>query len=556
MFRVDYPNKIPADLRRVLLATFLVGLFAYGFSISNMLLGQDNSILWYPDLEGGADLFGGASAGRWFANVGFILFGAVNMPWWNGLWTLCLIGASAFVTCRLFQIRYPVLQILVAAVMTVCPAALSSFNYLSSAPTYALALLTACLAPYFFYRYRYGFIPAFLFMLLTDAIYTAYISVTVCWVILYVLRQLIQEQRSCRSIFLQELFAAVLSFSSLVGTLVISQVLMRLTDNESQQRVANALDMGPADYLQSIGQVYETVLYRIFSNWKSSYMQGLGCLSVRTAVLVGVICAFFLLYKNSNWRKPAALLLLAANVLMLPLAMDVIGILQTSHSLMDYAYVTPMIASLVLLSAALEQDALPDFSFLQTALPLLLVVANGAYALHFVKLANMDATFRFVQYESAIQLTNRLIDRLEAQDGYQTGQTPVLIVGKFPENYYFTEGEWGVPSAKPFRALKNIEGGNAWMAFTYQELFEYFSEQVLGTEVNLIVDATVNGGTTFTTDYNILLARAQAADNSITDVQFDEALTNCSEFPSRGCCAWLGDILVLKLDFGAADPVA
>lgn len=552
----DFQKKIPVDLWRVMAATFFVGLFAYGFSMSNILLGQDNSNLWYDVMETPADFFAPASAGRWLANIGFVLFGGVTVPWWNGLWSLLLIGLAVFATCRLFQIRSALLQILVAAVMTACPAVVTSFNYISSAPTYALALLTACLAPCFLYRYKWGFIPAFLCMLLTNAIYTAYISVTVCWVILYALQQLILAKQTRRTIFLQELFAAVLSLLSLAGTLAISQVLVRLVGSTAQQRVANAVAMGLTDYLQRIGQVYGTVLYRIFSNWKSSYMQGLGCLSVRAAVVLGVVCALLLLYKNKSWRNPVTLLLLAVNALMLPLAMDIIGILQVSHSLMDYAYVTPMLASLVLLSAAWEQGTLPEVSLVRTALPLLLVAANGVYALHFVKVANIDATFRFAQYESAVQLTNRLIDRLEAEENYQPGQTPILIAGKFPENYYFTEGEWGLPSDEAFRVLKNIEGANSWMAFTYQELFERFSEQVIGTELNLITDTTVNGGTSFTTDADVLLARAREADGSITAAQLDAALTDCSGFPAGDCCTWVGDVLVLKLDFDAAAPAA
>lgn len=532
IFQLDCQKKIPVDLWRVMAATFFVGLFAYGFSMSNILLGQDNSNLWYDVIETPADFFAPASAGRWLANIGFVLFGGVTIPWWNGLWSLLLIGLAVFVTCRLFQIRSAPLQVLVAAVMTACPAVVTSFNYISSAPTYALALLTACLAPYFLYRHKWGFIPAFLCMLLTNAIYTAYISVTVCWVILYALQQLILVKQDCRTIFLQELFAAVLSLLSLAGTLAISQVLVRLVGSTAQQRVTNAVAMGLTDYLQRIGQVYGTVLYRIFSNWKSSYMQGLGCLSVRAAVVLGVVCALLLLYKNKSWRNPVTLLLLAVNALMLPLAMDIIGILQVSHSLMDYAYVTPMLASLVLLSAAWEQGALPEVSLVRTALPLLLVAANGVYALHFVKVANIDATFRFAQYESAVQLTNRLIDRLEAEENYQPGKTPVLVAGKFPENYYFTEGEWGLPSDEAFRVLKNIEGANSWMAFTYQELFERFSEQVIGTELNLITDTTVNGGTSFTTDTDVLLTRAQEADSSITAAQLDAALAGCSGFPA------------------------
>lgn len=556
IFQLDCQKKIPVDLWRVMAATFFVGLFAYGFSMSNILLGQDNSNLWYDVMETPADFFAPASAGRWLANIGFVLFGGVTVPWWNGLWSLFLIGLAVFVTCRLFQIRSALLQVLVAAVMTACPAVVTSFNYISSAPTYALALLTACLAPYFLYRHKWGFIPAFLCMLLTNAIYTAYISVTVCWVILYALQQLILAKQTCRTIFLQELFAAVLSLLSLAGTLAISQVLVRLVGSTAQQRVSNAVAMGLTDYLQRIGQVYGTVLYRIFSNWKSSYMQGLGCLSVRAAVVLGVVCALLLLYKNKSWRNPVTLLLLAVNVLMLPLAMDIIGILQVSHSLMDYAYVTPMLASLVLLSASWEQGALPDVSLGRTVLPLLLIAANGVYALHFVKLANIDATFRFAQYESAVQLTNRLIDRLEAEENYQPGKTPVLVAGKFPENYYFTEGKWGLPSDEAFRVLKNIEGANSWMAFTYQELFERFSEQVIGTELNLITDTTVNGGTSFTTDTDALLTRAQEADSSITAAQLDEALADCSGFPAKDCCTWVGDVLVLKLDFDAAAPAA
>lgn len=550
-YQGSFYKKIPADFWRVLAVTFIIGFFAYGFSMSNMLLGQDNSYLWYPKMKELSDFFGGASAGRWLANLGPVLFGLVNMPWWNGLWALFFIGLSAFVTCCLFEIRSPLIQGLVGAVMTVCPAALTSFNYISSVPTYALALLAACLAPYFLSRYKYGFFLALLCMMLTNAIYTAYISVSACWVIIYAVQQLVLGKRPLLSIFLQELFAAVLSLLSVAGTLVISQVLVQLIGIDSQQRVVNAVSMGPAEYVQRIKLVYETVLYRIFSNWKSSYMEGLGCLSLRISVLLGAVCVFLLLYKKKESHKPTVLILLAVNALVLPLAMDIIGILQTSHSLMDYAYVTPMIASLVLISVVQEQSTWLGIPVVCTALSVMLIAANTLYVFHFTQLANMDATFRYIQYESATQLANRVVDRLEAEENYSPGQTPVLIAGKFPENYYFTEGEWGAISAEPFRALKDIEGANSWMAFTYQELLQYFLEQLFGTNLKLVSDATVNGGTSFTTDRDILLKRAQEADSSITAAQLDKALADCEGFPARDCCTWVGDILMLKLDFSS-----
>ena len=81
IFQLDCQKKIPVDLWRVMAATFFVGLFAYGFSMSNILLGQDNSNLWYDVIETPADFFAPASAGRWLANIGFVQFDGVTIPW-------------------------------------------------------------------------------------------------------------------------------------------------------------------------------------------------------------------------------------------------------------------------------------------------------------------------------------------------------------------------------------------------------------------------------------------------------------------------------------------
>lgn len=543
---------LPADCKRILLTVLAVGLFAYGFSMFNLLLGQDNSLVWYAELNQPEELFAFATAGRWLANVGLKLFGLVNAPWWSGIWSLLLIGLSAFVTCRTFGIQNKLLQMTLAAVMTACPAIVSSFNYLPSTPSYMLALLSACLAPFFLRKYKYGFVPAFLCLLVTNALYTAYLSVSVCWILLLAVQHLLQKPEDAGPAFVKEIFAALLSLFSLAATLGICKIILLATGISAQNRVAQATAMGVGDYLLRIKSTYLLVLHRLFSNWKSSYMQGIPHLMILAAVVLAILCAGFLCRQAKVWQHPGTLLLLFVNVAFFPLGMDLIGVLQTSHSLMDYAYITPLVASLVLLSTALQQDALPKYRIL----PLLLVFANLGYALCFVHLGNVAATFRFAQYESAVQLANRVIDRLEAQEGYVAGKTPVLFAGKFPETYFYTDGEWGPMSDGTLAELKNIEGANAWMAFTYQEVLEYISEQVLGTKLYLVQAASVNGGTPFVTDSGELTARVQQIDPSVTETMLTEALEQTPSFPAEDCCVWVEGTLVFKLDFSSAATAA
>lgn len=544
-------QKFPADGKRIFLTVFAVGFFAYGFSMSNMLLGQDNSLIWYDNFSSVQDLLAFSVAGRWLANAGLALFGTVNMPWWTGIWSLLLLSVAAFVTSRTFKIRAPWLQVVLAGVMTVNPYVVSAYNYLPSAPSYMLALLFACLAPYFLQRYRWGAVPAFLCMMLTDALYTTYLSVSVCWIILLVVQKILQNPGNTSNVFKKEVYSMFLAAASLAVTLGICQLIVHFAGLNAQDRVLRATSMGLRDYVDKIISTYSLVLYRLFSNWKSSYMQGIPCMLLRIVVVLAFILALLLFYKAKLWRYPEALLILACNIFVLPLGIDLIGILQTSHSLMGYAYITPLVLCIVLLSNVLELQAFPRAFVFGRILPFMVVGCNLLYVLCFAQLANKAASFRYVQYESATQLATRIVDRLESQADYIPGVTPVLITGKFPESYYYTDGEWGRVAAEPFAELKNIEGANAWMAFTYQECFEYMVTQVLGTKLNLLHAESASGGSTsFSTDLKELIARIQQDNPTVTQEELQESLNTVDAFPAQNCCVWVEDVLVLKMDLG------
>ncbi|MBR5093844.1 MAG: glucosyltransferase domain-containing protein [Oscillospiraceae bacterium] len=118
------------------LAALLAGLLAHGYAFANKLLNADEL----------SSLFGkGATvgSGRWGLPLTSYLFPDLSMPWVYGLLSLVLLAAATALIARIFQIRRPLVQALLAATVVCFPAQTATFSYMFTSPSYALAFLLA-----------------------------------------------------------------------------------------------------------------------------------------------------------------------------------------------------------------------------------------------------------------------------------------------------------------------------------------------------------------------------------------------------------------------------
>lgn len=121
-----------------------------------------------------------------------------------------------------------------------------------------------------------------------------------------------------------------------------------------------------------------------------------------------------------------------------------------------------------------------------------------------------------LEYEATLSVMTRVLDRVEQTEGYRSGYTPVAIVGSL-EDSVLSAAHQGFEHLSVLDAAKNN-----YAARSYEENIWYMWG-ILGYPCNLVG----------------IYEQAVLAE--------DEAVKAMPAFPQEGCCAFVGDTLVIKL---------
>jgi len=143
--------------------------------------------------------------------------------------------------------------------------------------------------------------------------------------------------------------------------------------------------------------------------------------------------------------------------------------------------------------------------------------ALGALFLGCVVFSNQVYLKKNLEFESAISLTSRIIQRAEETPGYQPGFTPVAVIGTMEDSIY------AVPR-KGFEHLSALEAARANTAVTTGEEMIWYCWEILGYPFNFV--------STF----------------ELEQINAHSAVQSMPAFPAQGCCALVDGVLVIKLN--------
>ena len=531
----DGYKKLPRNFKLCMLATFIIGLAAHMYCYTNMLTGADDAFL-FSDTRTFAD---GASGTRWLLAIYFALIKTIRMPWLLGVMTLLLYGIAAWLVCETLSITSSVGIILVSGLMVTSPTMISSNFYLTSAHMYAGALLFACLAAYAYKKWRHSWIAAFVFMLLSEGSYAAYISMTLCLFFLCSLKELLFDQEANDKHNLVRHFGMLFLFGgSMVATTVICNLI---TANNTAGRVQDAQAQAATDYIDNIITSVQQVFAFFLPGTSNSYFHGervMYSLFLLCAALSAVLVTW-LLVKQQLWKRPLGLFLLVADIVCLPLAMNVIGIVSKwVHTLMTFAYLTPWLFFVMAVEQLYRRDDLrKDWEkLLRWGYSLLACVVAGLTVLFGIRLANICYTKAYARYTEGIADSIRLTNLIEAIPNYVKGETPVAFVG-VSDNHF--------PRQDAYELTSDIAG----IGDLYYWQGMYTAPFVLDSYVNQHLRANMlifpQDAAIFTAD-TIADQLNDAGINASAD-EIKELLQDLHAFPKEDCWTWYNDVLLIKL---------
>lgn len=531
----DGYKKLPRNFKLCILATFIIGLAAHMYCYTNMLTGADDAFL-FSDTRTFAD---GASGTRWLLAIYFALIKTIRMPWLLGVMTLLLYGVAAWLVCETLSITSSVGIILVSGLMVTSPTMISSNFYLTSAHMYAGALLFACLAAYAYKKWRHSWIAAFVFMLLSEGSYAAYISMTLCLFFLYSLKELLFDQEANDKHNLVRHFGMLFLFGgSMVATTVICNLI---TANNTAGRVQDAQAQAATDYIDNIITSVQQVFTFFLPGTYNTYFHGervMYSLFLLCAALSAVL-VIWLLVKQQLWKRPLGLFLLVADIVCLPLAMNVIGIVSKwVHTLMTFAYLTPWLFFVMAVEQLYHRDDLhKDWErLLRWGYSLLACVVAGLTVLCGIRLANICYTKAYARYTEGLADSIRLTNLIEAIPNYVKGETPVAFVG-VSDNHF--------PRQDAYELTSDIAG----IGDLYYWQGMYTAPFVLDSYVNQHLRANMlifpQDAAIFTAD-TIADQLNDAGINASAD-EIKELLQDLHAFPKEDCWTWYNDVLLIKL---------
>ena len=421
-------QRISREFRLAFLAACLIGTITHLYAFTNLLLNHDSSTQLYTNNDV-------LSSGRWALEYLSVFSTYFQLPVVIGLISILALAVTAGLTVRVMELKHPVHIVLASALLVTFPSVAAIFSYLFTADAYFLCLMLNALAVYCAQRYRRGWLLALPLLTVACGTYQAFICYAIGLLLFDCILRLLKgeplDQVLRRGLGYMLLCAAALILYYAVLNLILFATGTQLVDYQGLNGMS----------LENLGRFFQQIplAYLLFGknilipDYLPSVFQAF---QIAYLIFAGLM-ALWLAWRKKLLQDPLRLLLLAAGLLLLPLALNFVTILALGaevHELMIYSFVLTFVMVIKCAELVLEEEiqaGTPRWRavfFLNLALCFLVVWGNFC--------TTNTAYLRLqVRYENTFAAANRIMARIESLDGY-TPQTPVTFVGYLPHDAY------------------------------------------------------------------------------------------------------------------------
>ena len=400
-------------------AALAVGLAAHMFAFANKLVNAD-------EIE---SLFGkGATvtSGRWGLEAVKLIFPDYSMPWLYGVVSLVLLAVSVCLIVRLFEIKSPLMRVLLAGMIAAFPSQTGTFCFMFTSAPYALAFLFAVLAAYLTCRGgRWSFIAAAVLLTLSLGIYQAYIALTASLMLLYAVRLCLDGEQRFKSIARYLLRALAVLVAALAVYAAVTLAVFALTGAEFNDYVRT--NANSAGILGRVRTAYDFFVYYFtyreyalitseLSRWAHIVLMAL--------IAAGTVYAAAKKLRRGEAAEGALLFVLTA---LLPLAVNCMFLAMSKdsiHTLVIYSFI-----AVYILAAMLAEHLAGGASLWQRAARDAVYVILAVVLLGNVYFANEVYLEMYLEYENAYSFYSILLSRAENTEGFESG-TKLALIGR------------------------------------------------------------------------------------------------------------------------------
>ncbi len=490
----------------------ICGLIAYMYIMTNNFLTYDSTWNIYSD----QDMI---ASGRQFLTYACGISSFYNLPWVNGVLAIVYLALTSVVVVEGLDIESKIGAALSGGLLVTFPAVASTFCYIFTIDGYMLAVLLSALAFLFTDRKKWGFLGGIIFLGVSIGIYQAYLSFTIILCVLRLLLDVI-EKDNLKDILAKIWRYVVMGIGGYVFYVVTLKLMLKWKDVElsgyqGTDRVGSfslaELPAGLVAALKSFGRFL----------MPGNVVQSNKTLFVTFCILLIVAVGLYIIHfvKEKRYKSVCRIVMVLALVAVIPFGSTIVNILSPDtffHLLMRLPWALFLIFTL---SLSGKEIKVKKAFFKGTWKSICCITLMCAVLLvgRFGIMANIVGFNMNERYEKTYATCVRIVDRIEQTPGYTTG-TKVAVLGGYPYHMYYFPSD-----------------------ITKEDLAGFF-----GADGSVFVSSSTGYATIFKHYLNFTVNIVHQEDE--LSLVMSEEYAAMPKFPAEGSVAFIGDVLVVKLD--------
>lgn len=420
-------NRIPRNIRICFLSGIVTGWITHFYMLTHKLPNWD-------DISQINDLGLTKQIGRWMLEpLQFFGLKASN-PAIHGMLLIVFISLAACFVVNALELKSATASALIPAIMVTFPSVTSILYFMFTAHLYSVGILLLCLSVYLIHKFKYGFIPAGICIILGLAIYQPFISISISLMLMILIMEALRETKFKKLVCSGLVYAGTLVVSTFVYV-IVSRIIYPQMSQETYGGVSEMGKISLFEMPRNIGRVYKRVL-EYFAIRPFAYITPtMRCMNICVCIMAAVF-AILIITKTKMWKNKLELVFLILMAFLLPFALGFVYFMAPNapfSTLMLYAYCMLYVFVIALSEELFVKNKLTSikgnmFGAAFTAVIMLIVVYSGY-------LVDSQAYFRTdIAMNRATNYFNRIISAVENTEGYSVGDR-VAILGDF---YYKT----------------------------------------------------------------------------------------------------------------------
>lgn len=422
-------NKIPSNIKTCFLSGIIIGWATHFYMLTNKIPNWD-------DISQINSLGLTTGIGRWMLEPLRDIGQRASNPAIHGLLLVVFITLAACLVVSSLNLKSTTSAVLVPAVMVTFPSVTGVMFFMFTAHLYGIGILLFALSGYFIQKYKFGFIPSGICIVLALAIYQPFVSVVIAIFLLELIFSAIRGEKFKKLVRQGFIDAGTLAVSTLIWAIIAHLI----NPNMSQETYGGVNEMGKISISEAprlLGRVYKRVLEYFVSKPFAFVTPTMRWLNIMTCIGIVVLLVACII-KFGIVKRKLELAFMGIMCFLFPFAIGFIYFMAPQapfSTLMLYAYCMVYVLIISLAEMLFANIEIPKeigsairkpelYGAFITAAVISLVVYNNY-------LLDSQAYFRSsIAFERTVNYYNRIVQSVESQNGFKNGDR-VAILGEF-----------------------------------------------------------------------------------------------------------------------------